>query len=121
MKENKQIMTLELFPIIDMGKHKLDINGLKRALLDEYGRGTSAWKNFNFSTYNPEFDEKDDLQKYSLNFEIWFPSHINCRFVVGQNGLFLKADKNVAFSAANSILSEYSAFLNLSKHICLFR
>lgn len=111
----KEIMTLELFPIIDMGKHKLDIDGLKRALLDSNGRGTAASKNFNFYTFNSRFDEKDDSQKYSLCFEIWFQTNYNCRFVVGQSGLFLKADKNIVFSAVNNILSEYSAFIEFVK------
>lgn len=108
-------MDLELFPVINIGKHKLDSKGLKRALLNEYGRGTAAWKNFKFHTCNEKFDEKNDLQKYSLDFEIWFHTHINCRFVVGQSGLFLKADKNVVFSAVNNILSEYSVFFEFVK------
>lgn len=105
----------ELFPVLEIGSKKLDVKNLKRALLDNYGRGTALWDNFNFFDCSEKFDEKLETQKYNLDIEITLCNHRNCSFVLGQGGCFLKAYKNIEFSEVNNILSLYSNFLDIVK------
>lgn len=103
-----------LIPLIEMGNLKLDEDGLRRALLNDRGQGSTAWQNFNLDTYSADFDEKDKTQVYDLSFELWAKKR-NPIYVVGQGGLFLKSDKLNSCENVNKVISESKNFIEFCK------
>jgi hypothetical protein len=118
MKRKKEYI---LIPLIDMNKMKLDARELKKVLIYCNGRGTDAWKNFDFSSISGDFEEKDESQKYTLMYEITkrFETIKQLRddycFVVGQSGLFLKTDKSKSYEKVSEEISEAKSFTEFCK------
>ena len=103
-----------LVSLIDMENYKLDVHGLKRALLDGRGIVTAAWNNFGFDFWGERFEERDDTQKYAISAEIG-----SCKeqfyLICGQKGLFLKVEENIAITEVTAKINSLKPFIDFCK------